>query len=349
MAAEHLSRATIPVRATIADAMRSLEASMTQIVLVVDESNRLVGTLTDGDLRRALLEGADMRSDVADHVNRDCFIVGPDAARAEVLDLMQARQIAQVPAVDDERRIVGLHLLHDLISNIERPNWAVVMAGGRGARLGDLTQAVPKPMLQVAGRPILERIVLQLVGSGIRRIFLSVNYLAAVIETHFGDGHRFGCSIDYLREDAPLGTGGALALLPRGPGEPAHPVLVMNGDLVTQANFGRLIDAHEAGGQTVTMAVRRYVHQLPYGVVDLDGDTLLGFEEKPSTERFINAGIYVLDAAPIRGLGPAEPFTMPEFIERIRAEGGVARVVEVADDWNDVGARDQFDRARHGA
>lgn len=345
---DQLRRSVVSADATIADAMRSLDASMSQIVLVVDDGGRFSGILTDGDIRRALLGGGALDSPVVRHVNRDCFTVGEEAGRADVLELMQARQIAQVPVLDPQRRVVGLHLLHDLVTPIERPNWAVVMAGGRGTRLGELTETVPKPMLPVAGRPILERIVLGLVGSGIRQVYLSVNYLADMIEQHFGDGHRFGCAIRYLHEQEPLGTAGSLALLPRGSDGPTDALVVMNGDLVTQANVGRLIDYHERGNHALTMAVRRYVQQIPYGCVEVERDELVGFVEKPTSSRLVNAGMYVMDPDCLQLLPHPEPATMPDVVRRIQAGGGVARVFEIDDDWIDVGRFDQLQRARNG-
>lgn len=347
---EQLRRSIVGEEASIVDAMRSLEASMSQVVLVVDANERLVGILTDGDIRRAILAGDSLEAPVATRANRDFFAVGGDAERADVLELMQARRISQVPAVDDDQRVVGLHLLNEMVSAIERPNWAVILAGGRGTRLGGLTTNVPKPMLPVAGRPILERIVLHLVGIGVRRIFLSVNYLADQIEEHFKDGHSFGCTIEYLHESEPLGTGGPLSLLPNGESGPQAPFLVMNGDLVTQANLGRVIDFHERGRHDVTMGVREYVEQVPFGCVEVDGDVLTGFVEKPSTSRLVNAGIYVVSPACLGVMShPAEELTMPDVIARVRARGGVARVFEIEEDWIDVGRREQFDEARRGA
>lgn len=345
---EHLRKSLVRVEATIGQAMRSLEDSTSQIVLVIDDRDRLLGTLTDGDIRRALLAGSSLDSPLGPHVNQDCFTVPEEAGRADVLELMQASQIAQVPVLDPGRRVVGLHLLHELVTASERPNWAVVMAGGKGTRLGDLTDRVPKPMLPVAGRPILERIVLHLVGSGIRRIYLSVNYLADVIENHFRDGHRFGCQIEYLREEDPLGTGGSLALLPRGHDRPVDPLLVMNGDLVTQANVGRIIDYHERGDHALTMAVRKHYQQIPYGCVEVERDLLVGFAEKPTAIQLINAGIYVMDSDCLDLLPVAEPTSMPDLVRRIQASGRTARVFEIDEEWIDVGRRDQLDQARRG-
>lgn len=345
---ERFELALVPAPATLRDAMQSLDASSCQIALVVDAGRRLRGTVTDGDIRRALLDGAALDSSIDPYVNAECFTVPVGAARADVLELMQARQIAQVPEVDDGRVVVGLHLLGELISPVERPNAAVIMAGGRGARLGTLTEALPKPMLSVAGRPILERIVLQLVGSGVRRIYLSVNYLAEVIEEHFGNGRRFGCTIEYLREPEALGTAGSLSLLPHTPEAIGHPFLVMNGDLMTQLNAGRLIDFHDAGNLPMTVAVRRYIEQIPFGCVEVDGDRMVGFTEKPMSTRLINAGIYVLDPACLSQIHAGEFLTMPDLIGRIRADGGEVRVFELDDDWIDVGHPAELDRARRG-
>ena len=346
---EQLRKSIVRMDASIIDAMRSLEDSTSQIVLLVDEEERLVGILTDGDIRRGILTGDRLDDPVAPRASRDFFSVKDHTERVDALELMQARRISQVPAIDDDGRVVGLHLLNELISPIERSNWAVILAGGRGTRLGALTSNVPKPMLPVAGRPILERIVLHLVGVGVRRIFLSVNYLAEAIEDHFGDGHQFGCTIEYLHESEPLGTGGPLSLLPQGELGPTDSILVMNGDLVTQVNLGRVIDFHESGGQAVTMGVRAHVEQSPFGCVEVEGDVLKGFAEKPTTSRLINAGIYVLSPDSLQVLPhPPEQITMPEVIERVDAGGGLVRVFEIEEDWIDVGRREQLDLARRG-
>jgi GTP:adenosylcobinamide-phosphate guanylyltransferase len=242
------------------EALEVLQKGGAGIALVQSAEGRLLGILTDGDIRRALLEHASLSDPVAPFVSQEMTTVSPQAPRAEVLDLMQALKIHQVPVVDEAGYVKGLHLLHEILGAVDRPHWAVIMAGGRGMRLGDLTSNTPKPMLKVAGRPILERLILHLVGFGISRIFLSVHYLAEVIQEHFGDGSRFGCRIEYLHEDQPLGTGGALSLLPE---IPEHPVLVCNGDLVTQADIDAMIRFHETEAYDLTVGVRDYSYQIP--------------------------------------------------------------------------------------
>lgn len=339
----HLRDCTVLRGATLRDAIVALERGSVQIALVIDENGRLVGTLTDGDLRRALLAGNGIDSPLAPHMQLRFTAVGQSAGRAEVIDLMQARTIGQIPILDGDGRLIGLHLLRDIIGGEPRPNWAIVMAGGRGTRLAPLTDRTPKPMLRVAGRPILERIVLQLVGHGIRQIYLAINYLSQVIESHFGDGTEFGARIDYLREQSPLGTAGALSLLPSPPTEP---LLLMNGDLVTQADVGALLDFHQRGEQTISVAVRKYFHTVPFGCVELDGDRVLSLEEKPTLSRLVNAGIYVLDPAVVTRVPRDSAATTPALIEAAMAAGEAVRALEIEDDWIDVGHKEQFKQAR---
>ncbi len=325
------------------DVMWALERGGAEIALVVDPEERLRGVFTDGDVRRLLLRGLTLQSPLAPHLGRPFFSVSSEVSRAEVLELMQARTVGQIPVVDEGGRLMGLHLLHDLIGTAERPNAAVIMAGGRGTRLLPLTERLPKPMLTVAGRPILERTVLHLMSFGIRRIFIAINYLGHVIEEHFGDGNKLGCNIEYLREARPLGTGGALRLLPERPRES---LLVMNGDLVTQANLGALLEFHERGGQLGTMGVRRYVHTIPFGCVRVQGDTIVHCEEKPQLIRSINTGIYAIEPALLDRIPPDEDFGLPILFADAAARGELVRAYPFEEDWIDVGQRAELARAQ---
>ncbi|WP_394838065.1 nucleotidyltransferase family protein [Pendulispora rubella] len=326
------------------DALVCLNRSSAQIAFVTDASLRVIGLLTDGDVRRALLDGASLESPVRPYINRNFVSVDANASRVQVLELMEARRIHGVPILDDKQRLVGLHRLQDIVRHERRPNWAVVMAGGRGTRLAPLTHSVPKPMIRVAGRPILERIVLHLVGVGIERIFLAINYLGEQVERHFGDGRALGCRIEYLKEDQPLGTGGALALLPE---VPKHPVLVMNGDLITEADLGGIIDFHEqhaSDGTRATIGVRQYYHRVPFGCIEVDGDRVVALEEKPTLSRVVNAGIYVFSPELIARI-PKEYYPLTQAIEQVITQGETVRAYEVKEDWIDVGQRDQLRQA----
>lgn len=328
---------------TIEDALRAIEAGNMGIAFLLDEQDRLAGTLTDGDVRRALLEGKRLNEALAPHMQRNYTAVGAAASRAEVLDLMQARGIRQVPIIDPEGRLTGVHLLHEIVGAVERPNWAVIMAGGQGMRLRPITERLPKPLIRVAGRPILERIVLHLVGFGFREIFLAVNYLGHLIEEHFGDGERFGCHIHYLREEKALGTGGPLALLPD---RPANPVVVMNGDLVTQAKLDGLLNYHDTGGFSATIGVRRYFHRVPYGCLSLsEQGTVLGLEEKPVLERWVNAGVYVLSPQ-VLDLVPRDYYLMTSLFESLIKNGQTVGAFEIEEDWIDVGQGEQLAMAQ---
>ncbi len=339
-----LTQLCVGEHATILESLRVLDRTGLEIVFVVGADGRVLGTLTDGDLRRALLAGVALDTPGAHRAMcRDFVSVGEGASRAEVLDIMRHRRISQVPVLDAARRLVGVHLVHELIGAATRANSAVIMAGGRGTRLHPLTTDVPKPMLTVGGRPILERLVAHLVGFGVREIYLAVNYLAETIEAHFGDGRLFGCRIHYLREDLPLGTGGALSLLPQ---LPAEPLLVMNGDLVTQFDVGRMLDTHRARGHVLTVGVRPYQVDIPFGVVDVDDGRVVRLREKPTEQMLVSGGIYVLAADLVARVPPREPFPITRLIEDCvnRRESVGAHLID--DEWIDVGRHDELRRAR---
>lgn len=334
---------TVALDATVRDAMLALERSGAEVVLVLGADERLVGITTDGDLRRGLLAGASLDGPVAALMRRDFTAVAPETGRAAVLDLMHARRFSQVPIVDRDGKLCGLHLLHDVVGRKERENCAVIMAGGRGTRLAPLTDDVPKPMLQVAGRPILERIVLGLVGAGIRRIFLAIHYLGHRVEEHFGDGRKLGCDICYLREREPLGTAGALSLLDPAP---SLPLLVMNGDLVTQLNAADMLDFHGSGGQRLTVGTRRYLHRVPFGCVELRDGAVASIEEKPLLGRVVNAGIYVVDPELVARVPKGLPSTMPGLVQDCLDRGELVRPFAIEDEWIDVGQHEQLRLAR---
>jgi dTDP-glucose pyrophosphorylase/predicted transcriptional regulator len=328
--------------ASIRSALEVIDRFAKGVALVLDGENQLLGILTDGDIRRALLQNASLDDSVSPWISKDYVSVGHDVGRAEVLDLMQARLIDQVPVVDEAGRVVGLHLLHDIIGGRNLNNAAVIMAGGKGMRLRPITEHLPKPMIKVAGRPILERLVLHLVSYGITRIYLAVNYMGHVIEDHFGDGSRFGCSIEYLREEEPLGTGGSLSLLPEVFDEP---VLVMNGDLVMQANLEGLLRFHDEGQFHATMGVKPYRHEVPFGCVESDSGRMLSIKEKPSIDRLINAGVYVLSPEALKSI-PKSFFPITELFESALASALPCGSFLIEDEWTDVGRIGDLNQAQ---
>ncbi len=329
--------------ATVREAMQVIESGAAEIAFVINLDRRLIGTLTDGDIRRALLGGETLDGPVHPIMNRHYAAAMLDDTRADVLDLMRARSLSQIPIVDEAGKLAGLHLLREMIGMVDRPNWAVVMAGGRGERLRPITDSIPKPMVQVAGRPILERIVLHLVGFGITRIFLAVNYMGEVIENHFGDGSRLGCRIEYLREDSPLGTGGALSLLPE---KPVDPLIVLNGDLLTQVDVGSMLGFHSEGEFKATIGLREYAHRVPYGVVEMNESRVIDIREKPSHVWTSNCGVYVIQPNLLSRIPQGEYFGMPDLmgdcLKRNEPVGGYM----VEGDWVDIGRPGELQRAR---
>ena len=338
-----MKRYCIEPNASLIECMRSMDITGTGIALAVDSELSLIGTVSDGDIRKALLKGCPLDSSVFPHINRSCFYVLPNVPRVEVLDIMQARRFRQVPIVDERRKVIGLHLLHDIMGNVALPNWAVVMAGGQGVRLRPLTENIPKPMIRVAGRPILERIVLHLVSYGIRRIFLSVNHLAHVIADYFKDGSKYGATIEYLHEDEPLGSGGAISLLPE---IPEQALLVMNGDLIVDTNFTDMIEFHSQNDFYATMGVYSYFHQVPFGCVEIQNNRLAGLEEKPVLEKMVNAGIYVLSPQAVSAIPKNTCFPITTLFEDAIKNNLVCGTFPVEKEWLDIGSPQQLRQAR---
>lgn len=328
--------------ANLQDAITSLNASGCQIVLVVRDDDTLVGTLTDGDIRRGLLRGLTLTSPIASIVQRDALLVTPEFDRDMVLQLMTANRVHQLPVVDERRRVVGLHLWDNLLAPRERPNLIVIMAGGMGSRLRPWTETCPKPMLPVGGKPMLEHIVARCRADGFKRFVFAINYLGHVIEDHFGDGEQFGVEIQYVREETPLGTAGALSLLPTSPGEP---FVVSNGDILTDIRYNEVLEFHCRHHAVATMAVRVHEWQHPFGVVNTDGIDIIGFAEKPVSISHVNAGIYVLEPSAIRALVPGEACHMPALFERLQQRGERTIAYPMHEPWLDVGHPKDYDQA----
>jgi len=332
---EHSWRKTLlPSTSTLQQAIRNLDESALQIVLIVAEHDVLLGTLTDGDIRRGLLRGCDMNCAVDTLMTRNPLVVPEVLPRTTVRQLMQTNKIHQLPVVDQIHRVVGLHLWDELHSPGQRANLMVIMAGGLGTRLRPRTEDCPKPLLPVGGKPMLEHIIERAKAEGFGTFVLAINYLGHMIEDYFGDGGRWQVKIEYLREESPLGTAGAIALLePR----PSLPVLVSNGDVLTDIRYSELLDFHCRHDAAATMAVRLHEWQHPFGVVRTNGVDIVGFDEKPVTRAHINAGIYVLEPASIDVLNLGEPCDMPALFTRLNDRNARTIVYPMHEPWLDVG------------
>lgn len=339
-------KAILPIDSTIQQAIRCLEQAAVRIVLVVDANARLEGTISDGDIRRGLLRGLGLDSPIADVIHRNALVVPPDMGRELVMQLMVANRIQQIPVVDQLHNIVGLHLWDELASPPARPNMMVIMAGGKGTRMRPFTESCPKPLLTVAGKPMLEHIIERASKEGFNHFVLAVHYLGHMIEEYFGHGERLGVRVDYLREELPLGTAGALSLLDP---KPEAPFVVTNGDVITDIRYGEILDFHLRHRAAATMAVRVHEWQHPFGVVQTKGVDIVGIEEKPVARSHINAGVYALDSSVLDVLGAGEHCDMPTLFERLR--NGASRTVAypMHEPWLDVGRPDDLTRANEGA
>ena len=345
--AENIWRqALLPANATIQQAIRNLDQVAIKIVLVVNDADELEGTISDGDIRRGLLKGLDLNSPIASLIHRNALVVPPEMGRDMVMQLMVANKIQQIPVVDEHHHVVGLYLWDEITAPPARPNLMVIMAGGMGTRLRPHTESCPKPLLSVAGKPMLEHIIERAKLEGFRHFVLAIHYLGQMIEDYFGNGERLGVRIDYLREQSPLGTAGALGLLnPR----PDAAFVVTNGDVITDIRYGELLDFHIRHAAAATMAVRVHEWQHPFGVVQMQGVEIIGFEEKPVARSHINAGVYALDPAALSLLVANAHCDMPTLFERLQAKGKRTVAYPMHEPWLDVGRPDDLQSANSQA
>ena len=328
--------------ATIKDAVKNLEGSAIRIVLVVDERGSLVGTVTDGDIRRGLLRGLSLSSPLNLVIHRNALVVPPHFAREAVIRIMQANKVQQIPVVDDRHHVLGLHLWDQVAAPLVRSNFMIIMAGGKGTRLHPITENCPKPMVKLAGKPMLQHIIERSKSEGFTNFVLAIHHLGHMIEEYFGSGEKMNVKINYLRENSPLGTAGALSLL--NP-VPTAPIIVTNADVITDIRYGDLLDFHINQNADATMAVREHEWQHPFGVVHTKGLDIIGFEEKPIARSHINAGVYALSPSVFSELIENEVCDMPDLFERLKAQGRRIIAYPMHEPWLDVGRPDDLNAA----
>lgn len=343
------ARLCISPDATLREAIALIDGNESGIALVVDPEFRLLDTLTDGDVRRAMLAGVELTRPVGSLAARRAHSPYPEPVTApvgtstgELLEIMKQRMLHHVPLVDAEGRVAGLVTFDDLVPDRHLGLRAVVMAGGHGTRLRPLTEDLPKPMLPVGGRPLMERIVTNLRDAGIRKVAVTTHFRPEKIVDHFGDGQAFGVEMEYVREDRPLGTAGALGLL----GEWKEPLLVINGDILTQVDFRALLTYHREHGAAVTVGVRTYSFKVPYGVVECEGPYIRALREKPEMNFFVNAGIYLLEPHVAAHVGGGERMDMTDLLERLMASGQPVVSFPIREYWLDIGQHEDYLRAQ---
>ncbi|CDL00626.1 conserved protein of unknown function [Magnetospirillum gryphiswaldense MSR-1 v2] len=320
----------------------ALDSTQQKIVFVVDEQRRLLGSITDGDVRRALLRGLDLSAPAEHVMNHTPITASISVARDEVITRMRSASIRYMPLLDGDGIVLDIAALNDEEDAGGKDNWVVLMAGGLGTRLRPLTDDVPKPLIPVGGKPLLETIIQCFIDHGFRRFFVSLNYKGELIKQHFGDGSRLGCQIIYIEEDERMGTAGALRLLPD---RPTAPLIVMNGDLLTSVNFSHLLDYHREHKSAATMCVREYNFQVPFGVVEMDAHRIIRIEEKPLQRFFVNAGIYVINPHLLNLMPDTGFYDMTELYAKAIEGGNAVAAFPVREYWLDIGRHDDLKRA----
>lgn len=323
--------ACLDTSANIEKAIKTLNSSTLKIVLITDSSKKLIGTITDGDIRRGLIQGLDLKSSINSIINKEPLTVKSDIPKKEVLTLMIKRRIQQIPIINGDYEVVGMHLW-DQLEPASRNNTFLVMAGGIGSRLHPYTKDCPKPLLPIGGKPILQHIIEGAREEGFSNFVLSVNYLGSMIEDYFGDGKNFGVTINYLREEVPLGTAGSLSLFDS---VPESPIVVVNGDAITNVSYSSMLDFHSDNNASATIAVKNYEWQNPYGVVKTDGSKILDIEEKPIIKSKINAGSYILNPNILDLLEKNSHCDMTTLLKRAQALKSHLVAFPIYESWMD--------------
>ncbi|GLS89034.1 alcohol dehydrogenase [Psychromonas marina] len=328
---------------TIREALEVIDREALRGAVIVDQANTLLGVVSDGDIRRGLLAGVSLDESVAKVMNATPFTATPQSSRQQLIELMESKEILSIPLIEDGI-VVGLQTLHESLHKPRLENPIFLMAGGFGTRLRPLTNNCPKPLLKVGDKPILEITLLNFIKSGFVNFYISTHYMPEMIMDYFGDGAKWGVNITYVYEDSPLGTGGALGLLPSN--LPKLPLIMMNGDVLTNVNFQKLLDFHNNESADASMCVREYEYQIPYGVIQGNAGKITSMVEKPTQIFHINAGIYVVNPDLIEQVKENEKVDMPTLLERqIEAQGNVM-MFPIHEYWLDIGRMEDYQRAQ---
>ncbi|MDN3700471.1 nucleotidyltransferase family protein [Vibrio artabrorum] len=329
---------------TILEALDIINKEALRVALVIDKSNHLVGIVTDGDIRRGLLNKLSLTDPIAMVMNTSPTVANVGTKRDELIDLMESKGILSIPLINDGQ-VVGLETLQGALSKPKYQNPVFIMAGGFGTRLKPLTDSCPKPMLKIGDKPILETVIRSFTKAGFVNFYISTHYMPEQIQNHFGDGSDLGINITYIHENEPLGTGGALGLLPDDLPE-GLPLIMINGDVLTKVDFQRLLEFHIDHNADATMCVREYDYQIPYGVINGEGNKITSMVEKPIQRFFVNAGIYVVSPQVIDSVPKNHRIDMPTLLEQHMNERNNVLMFPIHEYWLDIGRMDDFNRAQ---
>lgn len=328
---------------SIMNALAVIDKEALRGAIVVDQNNKLLGVVSDGDIRRGILSGRALDDSVSLLMNTDPIIATRDTTKEQLIDIMESKYILSIPIVENGI-VIDLCTLHDSLSVPKIENPVFLMAGGFGTRLRPLTNNCPKPLLKVGDKPILEITLLNFIKSGFVNFYISTHYLPEMIKDHFGDGSKWGVCITYVHEETPLGTGGALGLLPND--TPELPLILMNGDILTNMNFRKLLDFHDSESADASMCVREYEYQIPYGVIQGEHGQVRSMVEKPIQIFHINAGIYVINPSIIKQVTPQMVIDMPTLLESNINEKGKVIMFPIHEYWLDIGRMEDYEKAQ---
>jgi len=329
-------------KTSILEVMDIIDKSSKQLAIIVDDNQRLLGTISDGDIRRALLKNISLNDSIKDIYSKTPTIANINDSKEDIINICRIKKIHQIPVVDNNGNLIGLEILDELISKEVKTNKVILMVGGLGTRLRPLTDNLPKPMLNVGNKPILHTIVEKFAEYGYINIVMCVNYKSDMIKKYFEDGSKFGVNIEYIYEEQRMGTAGALSLLSD---KPYEPFFVMNGDLLTNINFEALENYHNSYHSIGTMCVREYDLQVPYGVVNIENSNILSIQEKPVHKFFVNAGIYMLSPEALNYIPEDSFFDMPNLFERLIQKKKKTVSFPVREYWLDIGRIEEYKRA----
>lgn len=327
--------------ASVIEAIKVIDSSEARACLVVTEDSKLIGTITDGDIRRAILRGVTLDSTISNVLHETPITAPVGKSPSFYQEVLDKNQIQQLPLIDENNILGGFYVASDE-KTFKKINKVILMVGGLGSRLGSLTSNCPKPMLNVGGKPILETIINNLKSEGFTDFYLAVNYKSEVIENYFGDGSQLDINIQYIREEKRMGTAGSLSLIEEIPDEP---MVVMNGDLLTSINVSELIDFHNENESQATMCIRNYNFQLPFGVVVVDGEDMQEILEKPTEKKFVNAGIYIVNPSTLSKIPKDQFYDMPTFFNDLLKEKLNVKVFPISGYWLDIGQKEDFEKA----
>jgi dTDP-glucose pyrophosphorylase len=342
----HISELKINICASILEVMKKIDENQAGMALIVDSNNILLGVVTDGDIRRAAIKGIGLSENISKAMNNKPLVAIENTSPEQLDYLLKTHRVTHIPIVNNLGQCIDLFFKGDASNTKVKNNLVFIMAGGLGSRLGELTAECPKPLLEVAGKPILEHIIRFCMGHGFRNFVLAVNHLGHKIEKYFADGSNLGASISYVKEEKKLGTAGPLGLLKTISPEP---VLVMNGDVLTRANLSSLIEFHAQNRSKATIGVLEYESQIPYGVIETKGIKVQNIIEKPITKNFISAGIYLINPELFVNIPQNEYLDMPEFIKILLNKKIDTNIFPIYEYWQDIGHKDELELARKNA